>query len=126
MGFRFPVPGKREIIPQLKDRYVRPIYLLDWPSFTQRPLSAAGWQLCASVSTSQTRAVPAARAPAGDPLLHLERTAELIKAYARQGKTEPPTILVPDQQAELFTYVVAKLLWNPFLDTSRLIGEFSR
>ncbi|MEX0745258.1 MAG: hypothetical protein WD118_06615, partial [Phycisphaeraceae bacterium] len=124
LGFHFPVPGAREITPELNDSFVNPIYLLDWPSFRQRPLPAGGWQLRASTEPSE-QVTSGGLETEVDPRVHLAQTAELIKSYAHQGKTTPPPIVVPDEQAELFTYVIGNLLWNPFLDTSRLIETFS-
>ena len=126
LGFRFLVPGQREIVPDLKDHFVNPIYLLDWPSFQQRPVPGAGWQLRASLAPATPPAARTRLASRSDPLVHLQRTAALIKSFARQGKTKPPPIRLPAEQADRFTYVIAKLLWNPFLDMSRLVREFSQ
>jgi hypothetical protein len=50
----------------------------------------------------------------------------MIKACARLGQTELPPIVPPTGQEDLFRYVIARLLWDPFLDVSQLKREFAR
>jgi hypothetical protein len=50
--------------------------------------------------------------------------ANAIKDAARQGKDVPPSVLEAAAASPLSRYVAAKLLWDPFRDTTRLVREY--
>ncbi|MBM4047282.1 MAG: DUF4838 domain-containing protein, partial [Planctomycetes bacterium] len=117
-GARFFEPGVREVIPDLKADFLHELYLLDWPFFAQRGLTG-GWQLAC-----QRPAKPFGVQIAGAAST-LTAMAEAIKDCGRQKKREvSPAILAQAGLSPMHRYVAAKLLWDPFLDTSRLIREF--
>ncbi len=92
-------------------------YILDWPSFSERS-APAGWQPRTSVTAPMDQEVE------WGSETYLDKIAELIKDYARGGKTVIPAIPIPVESSELFVYVTSKLLWDPFLDTNKLVREF--
>jgi hypothetical protein len=121
LGLRFLIPGIRENIPSMSNDFLHELYLLDSPYFrsrtvpcgdllmTQRPRHA--WKNQSQVSA--------------EDIITAEQTASAIKDSVRRGKYEFPKNVESDAaRSPLSCYVAAKLLWNPFTDTTRLIREF--
>jgi hypothetical protein len=72
--------------------------------------------------TAETKA---AKDPESTSAAAAGELALAIKDLARAGLTEiPPSLLERANQSPLSRYVAAKLLWDPFADATRLIGEF--
>ncbi|MEX0775409.1 MAG: DUF4838 domain-containing protein [Phycisphaeraceae bacterium] len=117
-GVRFFQPGVREVVPDQRAGFLHELYLLDWPYFARHGLGG-GWKLYSSApmpsDVRQTRSTDAASAVA---------LGDTIKDCARHDRGIPAEVLAQAAASPLHRYVAAKLLWDPYLDTSRLIKEF--
>ena len=117
---RFSAPGRAEFVPDLKDAWLHEFVLFDWPHFKTRPVPG-GWKLMsqrpprADVTLDKLDETAVARA---------KEVAETIKNCARRGTAIPQALAAAAGPAPLSNYVAAKLLWDPFADTTRLIREF--
>ena len=116
-GVNFCGPGMREAIPDLSDGYLHEIYILDRPYFAHRPVPG-GWQLGCQRSAKSWDSVGA------PDVRSVETMAAAIQDCARAKQEVPEGIVKLSASSPLHCYVAAKLLWNPFLDTTRLIQGF--
>jgi hypothetical protein len=119
-GARIGVPGILEHLPVRENTFLHEMLLLDFPFFEDRVP-------CESYSKAGSdRNSPSPRRHSADEASRARTLSELIKSEARRlaAKSEPRRLaLKPDS---LFTCVVAsRLLWNPFLDTSQVIRDYS-
>jgi len=118
-GVRFCGPGEPEQVADYQeDGFLHETYLLDWPWFKDRPVPG-GWRL----RTQGGDQTPPAQQATTDPD-SVRRLAAAIKDCARHQEPVPQTVLADAGRSRLSTYVAARLLWDPFLDTSRLIEAF--
>jgi len=54
----------------------------------------------------------------------VQRVARQIKQAARRGTAPGGEVLVASHATGLCRYVAARLLWNPYLDTSELVRTY--
>lgn len=116
-GVRFFQPEIREKIPDLASSFLHELYLIDWPSLPRGDFPG-GWQLGCPLPYENPVEV--------EGKVDVEELAEEIKECSRQKKPVPEEILKQGRLSALGRYVVAKLLWNPFADTTRLVREFKQ
>ena len=89
----------------------------DWPTMKPHRLAGDG----ALMTGLTSRVAP----PDHGDVARTRRLGEAIKDVARQGKHKVPGAIVKEvRRSPLSTYVGAKLLWDPFADTSHLIDAF--
>ena len=120
-GARFAIPEVTEYLPDRRDAFLHELFLIDWPFFASRPVP------CGSLLTSEGQAKSwDVAAPAG--ARETERAHALgdaIKDQVRDGATALPAALLDEAaRSPLNCYVAAKLVWDPFADTTRLVREF--
>jgi len=117
-GVLFPAPGIMAT-RDLTRGMLHELYLPDRPFFKNRAI-AGGWRLM----TESKAAAAVKTEPVDVPAI--ERIAESIKDAARAGRREVAADVLKSAEASAATrYVAARLLWDPMLDTTRLIREFS-
>jgi hypothetical protein len=119
-GACFSMPGVKETIPDLKMTCLHELYLPDHPYFKKRPV-AGGWRLMTNVA-AKAGETPAKPTPA--MLAAAEQIADAIKDCARRNEEIPAALADKANATALGRYVAAKLLWDPFQDTSALIKQF--
>jgi len=120
-GVRLLEPGKRELVPDLKQAFLHELYLVDRPFFAERDVPG-GWRLgCQEAAAVPTGAAAKSRA---EPARSVDELAAIIKDAARRRQPLPATLSTDAAASPLHAYVAAKLLWDPFRDASRLIAEF--
>ena len=120
-GARFLIPGIREKIPDMRNEFLHELYLLDWPYFKNRQIPCGNLLMTQSPQKSWKNMMSLDT----ENFIMAEQTASAIKNIAQRGKNEIPHNVVSDAvKSPLSCYVAAKLLWNPFTDTTRLIREF--
>jgi hypothetical protein len=119
-GVHFSMPGVKETVPDLKGTCLHELYIPDHPYFKNRPV-AGGWKLMTRVA-AKAGETPARSTPA--TLAAAERIADAIKDCARRNKEIPAALADKANATALGRYVAAKLLWDPFQDTSALIKQF--
>lgn len=113
-GVRFWQPS-RISTPGLSRGLLHELYLLDWPFFRQR-----------SVRLDWRHGGRTVRAVGNESIVAAHELASKIKDTARSGNGELPLSLSAEaNQSPLSRYVAAKLLWDPHVDATRLIREFS-
>jgi len=121
LAARFPVPGACETVPDRRGRFLHELVLFDWPFFKQRPVPGGVFLMAQGAVKTWPQAGPADEAA----VAAAQRLAEAIKDCGRGGKSElPENALKAAQDSPLAAYVAAKLLWDPFADTTRLVREF--
>ncbi len=121
-GARFAIPDQREVLPDRRAGFLHELVVLDRPYFRDRRVPCGGLLGAAQPALrwdGSTRdgktATPAAQA-----------VSEAVKLVARRGGVSMADAdLLAMSSSPLACYVGAKLLWDPFLDTSRLIAEFA-
>jgi hypothetical protein len=121
LGVRFSIPGSREKIPDLRDNFLYELYLLDWPFFKKRMIPGGPFLM------TQMDAKPFEQKVTSEVeyAIVAEKVASVIKHHAKNGKKEIPTDISAEfSQSPLACYVAAKLLWDPFEDTTRLVRDF--
>ena len=119
-GACFSMPGVKETIPDLKMTCLHELYIPDHPYFKKRPV-AGGWRLMTNVA-AKAGETPAKPTPA--MLAAAEQIADAIKDCARRNEEIPAALADKANATPLGRYVAAKLLWDPFQDTSALIKQF--
>lgn len=117
LGARFPEPGKVEYVPNLRENFLLELYQLDFPWFKNREIPG-GWKLYC-----QEPPMEEWETSGGD--VDVTSMAKEIKELAREKKDATPRVLRMARTSPLHLYVAAQLLWDPFLDTSRLVAEFN-
>jgi hypothetical protein len=122
LGIRFLIPGIKEKIPNLKDKFLHELYLLDWPFFKKRMIPEKGFLMPELPELRKyTEDVPDSA-----NTVAAKKIAATIKKFAKSMKQElPGDIITEASQSPLTKYVAAKLLWNPFEDSTALIREFN-
>ena len=121
LGLRFPVPGARETVLDRRGRFLHELVLFDSPFFKQRPVPGGAFLMVQGAVKAWPPAGPANEAT----VVAAQRLAEAIKDCGRAGKSElPEHVLQAAQDSPLAAYVASKLLWDPFVDTTRLMREF--
>ncbi|MCU0838578.1 MAG: DUF4838 domain-containing protein [Rhodospirillales bacterium] len=120
-GARFAVPERREALPDRRSGFLHELVVLDWPFFRDRRVPCGALLGAAEPASRGDR-------PIGDGERAAAQAAgEAIKAAARRGGVSiAGAHLAAVSSSPLACYVGAKLLWDPFLDTSRLIQEFQQ
>jgi hypothetical protein len=117
-GVRFFQPGPREVVPDMKGQFLHEVIDFDRPYFAERPV-AGGWKLRTSAAASEAPGAKGRATRASAMALAAD-----IKDAARAGHSLRPQTVRAAGTWPLHRYVAAKLLWDPFLDASRLIEEF--
>jgi len=113
-GARFWQPSRLST-PDLSNGLLHELYLLDWPFFRQR-----------SVRLDWRRGGRTVRAVGNESIVAAHELASKIKDIARSGNGKlPPSLSAEADQSPLSRHVAAKLLWDPYLDATRLIREFT-
>ena len=114
-GVRFFLPVS-PTAPGSEDKLLHELYLLDWPHFRERRIHG-GWELM-----TQSKGEPATDAT---DVVAARTLSGAIKDAARAGKKQVSDALIQDaSRSALSRYVAAKLLWDPFADSTRLVREF--
>lgn len=119
-GVWFFVPDRGEAMLSLKESFLHELVVFDWPYFKSRPVPG-GWRLM--TQTDEERVT--------DPGVHFEddqealfTMAKAIKQCAREKREIPADLAKRASCCARARYVAAKLLWDPFRNTSELIDEF--
>lgn len=119
LGFRFLIPGRLIHVPELRNSFLNELYLIDFPYFKERNIPG-GWMLKTDMR------------PGNKPIAEISSelkenaraTALKIKELARRGKGQTTPEFFKTPLDPLSNYLAAKLLWDPFADSSRLIREW--
>jgi len=116
-GARFFIPGSLEAVPDLSNGFLEETVFFDWPYFPRRTVPG-GWKL------GTQRPAPTSGLPILCDVGVAETMAERIKDLARTGRPVGEEVLKPAAESALAAYVAGRLLWDPFADTTYIIGEF--
>jgi hypothetical protein len=123
-GVRFFEP-ERVALPDRRGDLLHELYLTDWPHF--RP----PWVRLAASAPVRLPGDPApvARppvAPTPADMAAARMLAQAIKDVARAGRPDlPDAVLQEALRTPLSRFLAARLCWDPWTDSSRLIREFA-
>jgi hypothetical protein len=118
-GARFFAPALSEAPPELKDGLLHEVIDFDRPYFVRRPISGS-WRL--RCPTREKRLEAGVNDNPDDAMALARR----IKTVAKAKGEITPEMVRAAEASPLNRYVAAKLLWDPFLDASRLIEDYTK
>jgi hypothetical protein len=119
-GTRFWIPDINETIPNLENKFLHELYLIDKPVFKQRKIPG-GWKLqCQLPAKKWGKKYPESNSDS------LQALAQKIKDASKNKKPLAPELLKQAQASPAALYLSAKLMWDPFLDASQVIKGFRK